>query len=70
MPNKNGIEAMLEIKEYEKEQNIDSLTPIIALTANALSGDEQKYMDMGFDSYLAKPLDVDKLSDLLLKYIK
>jgi len=65
MPNKNGIEAMQEIKEYEKSQDLDSLTPIIALTANAVSGDKEKYIKMGFDGYLAKPLEVDELVSVL-----
>lgn len=63
MPNKNGIEAMLQIKEQNK--NI----PIIALTANAIAGDKQKYLDEGFDNYLPKPIENDILLRMLKKYL-
>ena len=66
MPNKNGTEAMIEIKEYEKINNIK--TPIVALTANAVSGDKEKYINQGFDDYLAKPIDVKELLKVFQKY--
>jgi len=64
MPNKNGIEAMKAIKEYEEENNKKRI-PIIALTANAISGDRQKYIADGFDEYIAKPLDIKELEKIL-----
>ncbi|MBN2782460.1 MAG: response regulator [Campylobacterales bacterium] len=68
MPNKNGTEAMLAIKEYEKKLNINP-TPIVALTANAVSGDREKYIKQGFDNYLAKPIDIKELTKILNQYI-
>ena len=62
MPNKNGIEAMHAIK-------IDSKVPIIAVTANAVSGDKEKYIEEGFDAYLSKPIDADALAIVLQKYL-
>ena len=67
MPNKNGIEAMLEIKDYQKEHQLS--TPIVALTANAVSGDKEKYLAEGFDDYLAKPIDSQELEVILKKYL-
>ncbi len=67
MPNKNGVEAMQEIKVYEKEMNL-KLTPIVALTANAVSGDKEKYLELGFDDYLAKPIDIELLEKMLKRY--
>ena len=67
MPNQNGIDSMLDIKEYEKTKQ--SLTPIIALTANAVSGDKEMYLQKGFDAYLAKPLDMDELMKVLNKHL-
>ncbi len=55
MPNKNGIEAMKEIKQNFKDAKI------VALTANALSTDKQKYLNDGFDGYISKPIDEDEL---------
>jgi len=63
MPNKNGVDAMKEIKAGE----LYALrkTPIIALTANAVSGDREKYINEGFDEYLTKPIDSSKLAKTL-----
>ena len=65
MPNKNGTDAMLAIREYEEDLH----TPIVALTANAVSGDREKYLEQGFDAYLAKPIDSDALKDILEHYL-
>ena len=67
MPNKNGIEAMHTIREYEKKS--ESKTPIIALTANAVSGDREKYIKEGFDDYLPKPIDNERLVQVLQKHL-
>ena len=67
MPNQNGIEAMKDIKRYEKDNHKEP-TPIVALTANAVSGDKQKYIKKGFDEYVAKPIDVRELSKILKRF--
>ena len=67
MPNKNGQEAMVDIKKYELSK--ESKTPIVALTANAISGDKQKYLDAGFDAYLAKPIDTKELIKVFKMYL-
>jgi len=54
LPEINGFEAFQKLSELEATCNI----PVIALTANAMSGDEQKAMDMGFKEYITKPIDV------------
>ncbi len=61
MPNLNGIEATKQILEIEKQNNLEH-TPIIALTANALKGDREKFMEAGMDEYLSKPLNKEKLA--------
>ena len=38
---------------------------IFALTAEALEGDKQRFLDLGFDGYLSKPLQIDTLKDTL-----
>ncbi len=67
MPNMNGIEATKNILEYEKQNNLIH-TPIIALTANALKGDRERFLNEGMDEYLTKPLDKNKLSKILVKF--
>jgi len=69
MPNQNGIEAMLEIKEYEKKNSLSSI-PIIALTANALQSDQEKFKAIGMDGFVAKPIDNKILENELSKYLK
>ncbi|MEA3314367.1 MAG: ATP-binding protein [Campylobacterota bacterium] len=68
MPNMNGIEATKEILSIEKENNIKH-TPIIALTANALKGDREKFLEAGMDEYLTKPIDKNRLIEVLNKVL-
>ncbi len=56
MPGMDGIAATSAIRMREKWT--DSYTPIIALTAHALTGDRDKLMEYGFDGYVPKPIDV------------
>ncbi|RLA82450.1 MAG: hypothetical protein DRG78_07180 [Epsilonproteobacteria bacterium] len=68
MPNMNGIEATKRILEIEKEHNLPH-TPIIALTANALKGDRERFLDAGMDEYLTKPIDKQKMGETLKKIL-
>jgi len=68
MPNMNGIEATKHILHIEKENNL-SHTPIIALTANALKGDREKFLEAGMDEYLTKPINKSKLIEVLNYFI-
>jgi CheY-like chemotaxis protein len=61
MPVMDGYEAMKIIKGIPELQNI----PIIILTAKAMKEDYQKAIDSGANDYISKPLDVDKLFELL-----
>ena len=67
MPNMSGIEATQEIRKLEKNLN-NTYTPIIAITANAIIGDEQRFKSAGMDEYLTKPLNREKLAEILAKY--
>ena len=64
MPVMNGIESMQNIK------NRGITIPIIALTANALKGDREKFINEGFDEYLSKPFSQIELYSVLSKFIK
>jgi signal transduction histidine kinase len=57
LPKMDGAEAMKQIR-----RNSDKQIPIIALTAYAMKGDEEKYLDEGFDDYASKPIDIKSLA--------
>lgn len=65
MPNMDGYESTLTIRKMESN---DQHTPIIAMTANAMAGDREKCLDAGMDDYLSKPIDYDKMFDLISFY--
>ena len=67
MPEKNGIIATKEIKHTV---DLNSRTPIIALTAMAMQGDKSMLLKEGLDDYLAKPITREKLEVMLKKYLK
>lgn len=67
MPGMDGIETLKEIRRQEKE--LCRRTPVIAMTACASAGDEQKYMECGFDGYLTKPVDAVLLESEVLKFL-
>ncbi|MCR5670001.1 MAG: response regulator [Butyrivibrio sp.] len=64
MPEKDGIQTLHEMRAVSGGPNGD--TPTICLTANAISGAREMYMSEGFDDYLTKPIDIDKLEELLI----
>ena len=67
MPDKDGIETLMEMKAMTDTPN--SETPVICLTANAISGMREMYTNAGFDDYLTKPIDVERLESMLLQYL-
>jgi CheY-like chemotaxis protein len=68
MPNLNGIEATKKILEIEKKRSLPH-TPIIALTANALKGDREKFLSAGMDEYLTKPISKERLAQAFEKFL-
>ncbi len=67
MPVMSGVESTKMILEYEEQKLLDHI-PIIALTANALPGDREKYISEGMDDYTTKPLQLDKIKVLIEQY--
>jgi len=68
MPVLDGVEATLEILEYEEDFNQPHV-PIIALTANALKGDRERFIDAGMDEYTTKPLVRAEIVSLLNHFL-
>jgi signal transduction histidine kinase/DNA-binding NarL/FixJ family response regulator len=67
MPGKDGIETLHELRQKETGPNVN--TPAICLTANAISGAREKYIDVGFESYISKPINTNELEKLFLEYL-
>ncbi len=65
MPEMDGIETLHELKKIDGFN-----TPVIVLTADAIVGVKEKYLNEGFDDYLSKPIDVKELNQLLKKYLR
>ncbi len=67
MPDKDGIETIKELKECK--DTLNAKTPIVCLTANAVSGMREMYINAGFDDYITKPIDTVKLENMLRTYL-
>jgi PAS domain S-box-containing protein len=68
MPNMDGYEATKVIREVEKA-NRQNRTPIVALTAHAAKGDEEKCLAADMDDYLAKPVKIEEIEAKLYKWL-
>ncbi len=66
MPDMDGIETFQRMRHTDHPNNS---TPVVMLTANAISGAMEEYMDMGFDAYLSKPVKPGDLFDMISRYI-
>ncbi|MCD4657047.1 MAG: PAS domain S-box protein [Planctomycetes bacterium] len=69
MPIMDGVEATKQIRNSEtgtKNPNI----PIVAMTAHAMKGDREKFLDQGLTDYISKPIDLKNLTEILEKYTK
>ena len=68
MPVMDGVEATHKILEYEQENNLEHI-PIIAVTANALKGDRERFMKEGLDEYVTKPIKQENILNVLNMFI-
>jgi signal transduction histidine kinase/CheY-like chemotaxis protein len=67
MPIMDGVESTQKIIEFEQENNLIHV-PIVALTANILDSDRKRYLEIGMDRYLRKPVDVSHLMAIIEEY--
>jgi CheY-like chemotaxis protein len=65
MPNMDGIEATKRLRNVFASNEL----PIIALTANVLDGDKERYFEVGMNDYIAKPIQFSKLIEVLDKFL-
>lgn len=68
MPVMDGMEATQLIREYEEENKLQAVN-IIAVTAHSLDGDKEKFMHSGMNDYISKPIDRNRLGDVLAKWL-
>jgi PAS domain S-box-containing protein len=68
MPEMDGLEATRLIRHRERERGLRR-RPIIGLTANAITGDEQRCLAAGMDGYLAKPITIDALEREIRRFV-
>ena len=67
MPHMDGVECLQRIRK--QEEGLNTNTTVIALTANAITGAKEYYLKNGFDDYLSKPVQGEKLEQLLCQYL-
>ncbi len=65
MPKMSGVETLKKLQAMPTFK-----IPVVALTANAISGMKEKYLSDGFDEYLSKPIDKEELAQILNKYLQ
>lgn len=67
MPEMNGIDTLTEVRKLGTENAMT--VPVVALTANVVSGAKEMFIDAGFCEYISKPIDVNKLENTLKTFL-
>ena len=67
MPDMDGIETLQKMKEMTDNRSAGK--PVIALSANALTGAREEYLSYGFTDYLSKPININELEDMMMRYL-
>ncbi|MFX0101086.1 MAG: response regulator [Candidatus Hodarchaeota archaeon] len=66
LPGLSGIEIFKELRKIKKFNKV----PIIAVTAFAMKGDEERIMKIGFDKYISKPIRVKEFKEVVVDFLK
>lgn len=64
LPQMDGVEVTKIIKSMPRYKNV----PVIALTAYAMKGDRERFLEAGFEDYIAKPIEIDEFIKKIEKY--
>jgi two-component system cell cycle response regulator DivK len=64
LPGIDGVEALVRLRRDARTETI----PVLALTAQAMHGDRERFLEAGFDGYLSKPMDVAELLRTVEEY--
>ena len=70
MPVMDGVAATARIRELQKEQRLNPDCLIVGLSAHAMSGDREKYLQKGMDDYLTKPVTLESLESMLKQRLR
>ena len=65
MPSLSGTETLKKLKKINGFN-----VPVVMLTANVITGMREKYLEQGFDEYLAKPINSEELDEILIKFLR
>ncbi len=69
MPEMDGFDATREIRKLEIKSINQNALPIVAMTANVMSGDRERCLEVGMDDYIGKPVQRDQLESVLRKWL-
>src|SRR3954463_1613695 len=69
MPHMDGYELTRRLRAIEAEQHSHTRTPVVAVTANAMKGEEERCLAAGMDAYLVKPVNIDLLRATLVRWL-
>jgi CheY-like chemotaxis protein/nitrogen-specific signal transduction histidine kinase/HPt (histidine-containing phosphotransfer) domain-containing protein len=69
MPRMDGYELTRKVRAIEAERSGSSRTPVVAVTANAMKGEEERCLAAGMDAYLVKPVNIDWLRATLVRWL-
>ena len=69
MPEMDGFDATREIRKLDIMALNQQPLPIVAMTANVMSGDRERCLEVGMDDYIGKPVQRDQLASVLNKWL-
>jgi two-component system, cell cycle response regulator DivK len=64
LPGMDGLEALARLRADEQTASV----PVLALTAQAMQGDRERFLEAGFDGYISKPVNIAELMDVVREY--
>ena len=68
MPEMDGFAATRILRDYERQMSKPHIT-VIAMTANVMEGDRERCLDAGMDDYIGKPVQMEELEAILLRWL-